>query len=194
MRVFLVVASISLLVGCSSPNEPPPPTTPVSTAPVRPTTHGRAPEVSRTVSITPHLANPCDLLAKEDLAALSFGDRYVTVPSDPEWKDRNCEVGGGSGGGILHLTLEAEISPLAQAYDDTSSKYEFFEPVEIAGFPALKRALSVKYPGDCQVIVGTGAKQGVVLEHGPRSSSGGTEGICNRLVKTAEAVMKRLGG
>jgi hypothetical protein len=145
------------------------------------------------VDLASHLVNPCDLLTKEDLAALDFRGQYVTVPSEPEWKDRVCEIGGGSGGGTLHLTLEAEISPLTQAYDDTSGKYEFFEPTEIAGFPALKRALSVQYAGDCQVIVGTGARQGIVLEHGPRSYTGGTEGICGRLVTTAEAVMKKLG-
>jgi hypothetical protein len=150
--------------------------------------------VSSALNLGDHLSNPCDLLAHQDLTELGFAGQFVVVPPEREWKNRTCEVGGGSGGGTLHLTLEAQNSPLEQAYGDNSGKYEFFEPVDIAGLPALKRALSVKYPGDCQVIVGTGVKQGLVLDHLPRSFTGGTEGICDRLMTTAEAVMKKLGG
>jgi hypothetical protein len=120
-----------------------------------PTNRGPVPSVSRRLDLSGYLADPCKLLTKGDLAALGFTGGYVVVPSNPDAKERRCEVGGGSGGGLLHLTLRADASPLPEAYASTSDRYEFFQARDVDGFPAVELGESVKWPMTCVVSVGT---------------------------------------
>lgn len=196
MRVLAGMALVVVfgVTGCAGTPQPRPvPSSPTTATSVVPMSRGPVPSVSRRLDLAGHLANPCELLAKEDLTALGFKGGYVVVPSNPDAKDRRCEVGGGSGGGLLHLTLSADVSPLAEAYASTPDTYEFFQPREIAGFPAVELGRSTKSPGTCAVRVGTAEGQGITLDHDTSSLAGTTQETCDRLMATATAVMRRLG-
>jgi hypothetical protein len=195
VSMLLAGMCAAMIAGCSGPADPPVVTTepPSSTSPVPSTKRGLAPTVTRTLDLTAHLANPCDLLGKPDFDTLGFAGRFVVIPPGTAEKGRTCEVGGGSNGGFLHLTLRADASPLQEAYADDSGKFEYFRAIDLAGIPAAAQALSVRHPGECAVLAGTGQAQGLRLYHEPSSRDGGTAGICDRLSKVAESVLKKLG-
>lgn len=195
MRYRTVVVTALLLAGCTGPDEP---VGQVSTTPSSPpgssgTSRGPVPSPPRTLDLSGHLANPCDLLDRAGLTTLGFAGQFVIIPPERESKDRTCEVGGGSSGGSLHLTLNTESSPLLAAYNDASDEYKYFRTIDVTGFPAVQRARSEEFPRKCAVLVGTAAQQGLTLDHGPSDRDGGTPGICSRLTATAEAVLKKLG-
>jgi hypothetical protein len=195
MRTVLVMLGIALVLGaCGAPAGPRPgPTVSPPSTTMSSTTRGPIPKVARSLALTGHLGNPCDLLANEDLVALGFAGNFVVIPPYPAEKDRTCEVGGGSSGGTLHLILSVDVSPLPEAYASTPDKYEFFRPVEILGFPAVELGSSAEHPLRCLVTVGTAEQQGFIVDHTPSSIAGTTEAGCARVVSAAEGVLKRLG-
>jgi hypothetical protein len=194
MRASLtVVAAIAMLSGCGAPPEPGPvPTAASSSTAVSPTTRGPVPKVARALDLTGHLANPCDLLGKEDLDALHFEGDYVVIPPYPDQEEPACEIGGGSRGSLLYLTLYPGHSPLSEAYASPPGEYEYFQTRPILGFPAVALARSVIAPGTCVVSVATSDQQGFTLHHGPGTEGSAAE-ACARVTTAAEGVLKRLG-
>jgi hypothetical protein len=194
VRVGMAVVVVFGVAGCAgTPRPQPVPSSSAAVTSVAPTSRGPVPSVPRRLDMSGHLANPCELLTKEDLTALGFKGEYVVVPSNPGVRDRRCEVGGGSGGGLLHLTLSADVSPLPEAYASTPETYEFFQAREIVGFPAVELGRSATWPGACAVRVGTAEGQGITLDHNTSSLAGTTQEMCDRLLAAATAVMRRLG-
>ncbi|GAB3876353.1 hypothetical protein GCM10029964_022950 [Kibdelosporangium lantanae] len=116
----------------------------------------------------------------------------MVVPPRPDDVDRTCEIGGGSAGGTLEVTLLLDSSPLPAAYATTPDKYEFFRAIQVAGFPAVELGVTEVAPIACEVSVGTGDQQGFTLHQGP-GISGSAEEACGRLAVAAQAVMRRLG-
>jgi hypothetical protein len=196
VRTRLGVVGLVLLglAGCGGtpPRQPVPSSTP-SVSGVAPTTHGPAPAVSRRLDLSGHLANPCELLAKDDLTALGFRGSYVVIPPNQGATDHLCVVGAGEGSGELQLTLRTDASPLSEAYASAPDRYKYFQPTEISGFPAVALATSVEFPVACYVRVGTDEGQGVTLEQGVWDISQTSQQACGRLVVAAQAVMRRLG-
>jgi hypothetical protein len=140
-----------------------------------------------------YTANPCLLLDKADFDLLGFAGQFVVIPPNRDEAERSCDVGGGTGGAFMRLTVRTDAQPLQEIYDDKSGKYKFMHAVDLIGMPAVVRAISAQYPGDCQVIVATGRQQGFILDHQPSSRQGGTIGICGRLATVAETLLKKLG-
>jgi hypothetical protein len=155
---------------------------------------GSAPAAPRTLDLTVNRANPCVLLGDDDFKALGFTGRFVVVPGDPPGGTWGfCEVGGGHGLGRLELELHPGEPVLQTAYLDTSDEFEVFEPTEVRGFPAVKRAYSADVPSSCTVIVGIGGQQGLLVDYAANDLKGGTAAICAKTASVAEAVLRRLG-
>ena len=153
---------------------------------------GSLPPIPRTLDMDKYLSNPCTLLDKADFEALGFAGQFVVIPPSKD-AERTCEVGGGSGGGTLHVTLQKDKQPLQEVYDDTSGEFEFRQAADLVGLPMAVRARSVIYPMGCDVIVATGKQQGIRLSHTPSTRQGGTIGICGRLATVAETLLTKLG-
>jgi hypothetical protein len=138
-------------------------------------------------------ANPCLLLDKADFDQLGFAGQFVVIPPNKDAAERSCEVGGGSAGGNLRLTVRTDGQPLQEIYDDKSGEFELLHAVDLIGMPAVVRARSTQFPGDCEVVVATGKQQGFRLKHSPAPRTGGTIGICGRLATVAETLLTKLG-
>jgi hypothetical protein len=199
MRAFSAVLAVVVVLatGCSGsdePSAPPGQPQPSPSATKQPVVLGAVPPIPRSFDVAKYAANPCDFLDKADFDALGFAGRFTASPpkgaDDPK---RLCEVGGGSQGGLLQLTVWTDVQPLQAAYADTSGKYEFTNAVDLAGMPTVVKALSLQHPGACDVIVATGKQQGFTLAHWPSTRQGGTIGICGRLATVAEALLRKLG-
>jgi Protein of unknown function (DUF3558) len=194
MRTLALVVLAVVLAGCTGTPEPPKTTTeapPVSSAAQVPTL-GTFPPIPRTLNMDKYTANPCTLLDKADFDALGFAGQFVVVPGRQP-NEPSCEVGGGSDGGTLQVRLRTDSLPLQQPYEDRSGKYEFIHAVDLVGLPTVVRAVSARFPGDCEVIVATGKQQGLTLDHQPATRKGGTIGICGRLATVAETLLEKLG-
>ena len=152
LATIIVIVTVT---GCATPDHAiPPPTTPstVST-PTTTTTSSRtrrptaAPPVTRTLDIGKYRERPCELLTPPQQAAITL-PRIAAGPSVCRWEQPEPRSS-------VTIQLLVNLNYLNQVYLESNKEWEVFEPITVAGQPAvvLNPATDQTYSN---VLVGTG--------------------------------------
>ncbi|RSM84159.1 DUF3558 domain-containing protein [Amycolatopsis sp. WAC 01375] len=190
--LVLVFAAAALVAGCSSPKS--------GTASSEPTyttgspgassgSSGSAPKVSNPVNTASIESNACSALSAAKRTELGLG----------EGEQRTTSVGPGCSIFAADDRLnQIEISPvlankngLSDVYD-TKANNEYFEPTEVAGYPAVYAAsLDARDKGKCGLFVGVTDQLAVNIlvqyDNGPGASA-----PCPVALKVGEAMIETL--
>jgi hypothetical protein len=197
--IYVLALATAVLSACTGNNDVAP-TPPVTTEPTttsetpRPTV---APPIEAPVDLSPYHRQTCALLTPEQTAELRLPPQDSNGATNETGHCGWNTVPGGDA--IYALTVFITGDPLGEAYQRSNDRFlsgkRVWEPFEIrtiGGLPAV-----VKVMGDpstyCEVIVGAGGDQGILLTASVRPELAYPK-LCDRLVTAAEWVIDAARG
>ncbi|NUT47281.1 MAG: DUF3558 domain-containing protein [Saccharothrix sp.] len=169
-RAVLAIAAVSVtvLAGCTSVGggTPTPASTTKSTGAATTTsespTEGDAPPITGPALDLGKVSGPCDLLKADQLAArgVTKPGTEETDPAGPGCKWQPDDPGRGTS---IDVTILSESDGLDGMYA-RRELFPVFEPVEIAGYPAVNGDVTDAKHGECSTAVGVAQGEGFLIQ------------------------------
>ncbi|PXY31630.1 DUF3558 domain-containing protein [Prauserella muralis] len=153
---------------------------------------GQAPDVADPLDAAPLASSPCEALSAADLATLGFaeGEQRPSGESGTAcvWHEEQER------GNRVDLSVVTENANGLDAVYEQRSSNAYFEPAEIAGYPAVYTAtLDERDDGGCGLWVGLNDSDTLFVltnyDYGP-----GVSDPCSVADRVAEAAITNLGG
>ncbi len=165
MLAVLSAAALTALAGCSMEGTPTPATT-TTTAAAGQTTESSGnsdvPEITGPELDLSKLGSPCELLKPDQLAArgVTKAGTERTSPAGPTCQWRPDERVDGTS---FSATFLEKTNGLEGFYENRD-KNPVFEPIEVAGYPAVNGDPTDGKSGTCSTAVGTAKGEGFVVQ------------------------------
>jgi hypothetical protein len=162
----LSAASLTVLAGCSMEGTPSPATTTGTTAGVTTTEsssgNGDVPEITGPELDVTKLGGPCRLLKTDQLAARGVS-KAGTERADPTGSACQWRPDDRADGTSFSVALLDKSNGLEGFYENRD-KNPVFEPIQVAGYPAVNGDLTDAKSGTCSTAVGVAKGEGFMVQ------------------------------
>lgn len=165
MLAALSAAALTALAGCSTEGTPTPATTTNTTAAGQTTEssgNSDVPEITGPELDVTKLGGPCELLKSDQLAARGVTKQGAerTDPGGPACQWRPDDRADGTSFSVSYL----EKTNGLEGFYENRDKNPVFEPIEVAGYPAVNGDPTDAKSGTCSTAVGTAKGEGFMVQ------------------------------